>query len=464
MNDSNKIRAVFFDLDGCLVDARDIHYIALNKALYDIDPKYAITKEEHLSTFDGRSTTVKLEMLHESRGLPTNTFEQIWKKKQEYTLDVINTFEPDLRLQTILEKLVEEGYILVCASNSIRYNVFKMLEKKGILPYFTYYFSNQDVVHPKPHPEMYLKAMIACGVGPKETLILEDSHIGRLAALNSGAYLCPIIDPNDVTYEKIKSYLTMNSTNMQPKWRGGSMNIVIPMAGKGSRFAQAGYTFPKPLIPINKMDGKPMIQVVAENINVEGKYIYIVQKEHYEKYHLKTLLNLISPNCEIIQVEEVTEGAACTVLLAEKYINNDSQLFIINSDQYLNWDSNEFFYSMQGDTVDAGLATFEAYGIKWSYAKLGEDGFVSEVAEKDPISNIGSTGGYWFRHGKDFVSGARKMILNNKRVNNEFYVCPVLNELINDGKKVKIFPVDSMFSLGTPEDLQYFEENYENKQ
>lgn len=324
----NKIKMICMDLDGVLVDARDIHYIALNKALEDVDEKYIISKEEHLSTFDGRSTSVKLRMLTELKGLPSICYQEIWEKKQLYTIEEIEKFEPDYRLGHILEQLTLEGYILVVASNSIRPNVLKMLEKKDILKYFTYYFSNQDVDQPKPHCEMYLRAMLACGVGPKETLILEDSHIGRLAALNSGAYLCPIIDPHDVTYEKIKSYLTFHSTNLQPKWQGGSMNVVIPMAGKGSRFAQVGYTFPKPLIPVNKMNGKPMIQVAVENINTEARFIYIVQKDHYEKYNLKTLLNLITPNCEIIQVDGVTEGAACTVLLAEQFINNDSQLFI----------------------------------------------------------------------------------------------------------------------------------------
>jgi dTDP-glucose pyrophosphorylase len=238
------------------------------------------------------------------------------------------------------------------------------------------------------------------------------------------------------------------------------MNVVIPMAGKGSRFVQAGYTFPKPLIPVHNMNGKPMIQMVVENLNVNAKFIYIVQKEHYDAYNLKTLLNLITPNCEIICIDEVTEGAACTVLLTEKFINNDSQLFIANSDQFVEWDSNEFFYSMQGDNVDAGMATFRDTHPRWSFAKLDKDGFVSEVAEKNPISDIASVGFYWFKKGKDFVSGAKRMILQNKRVNNEFYVCPVINELVADHKKVKVFNVNKMWGTGTPEDLKFFEENY----
>ena len=162
------------------------------------------------------------------------------------------------------------------------------------------------------------------------------------------------------------------------------MNVLIPMAGAGSRFEKAGYTFPKPLIDVN---GKPMIQLVTENLNIEARHIYIVQKSHYEKYNLQQLLNLISPECVIVQVDGVTEGAACTTLLAKEFINNDEPLVISNSDQVFEWDSNEFMYSMVADEVDGGILTFEATHPKWSFAKLGDDGFVTEVAEKNPISN-----------------------------------------------------------------------------
>ena len=115
-------------------------------------------------------------------------------------------------------------------------------------------------------------------------------------------------------------------------WKSDKMNVVIPMAGAGSRFAQVGYTFPKPLIEIN---GKPMIQVVLENLNIEANYTFIVQKEHYEKYSLQYLLNLIAPKCNIVQVDGITEGAACTTLLAKEFINNDAPLVMANSDQFV---------------------------------------------------------------------------------------------------------------------------------
>jgi HAD superfamily hydrolase (TIGR01509 family) len=456
----NKIKLICFDLDGVLCDSRDVHYNALNNALIDLDKKYFIERQEHISTYDGLSTKKKLVLLTEKKGLPPELYNQIWKRKQFYTETEIDKFNKDYRLMNILEILKNQEYKLAVVSNSIRKNIILILQKLGIYEYFSCIYSNEDVKNPKPSPEMYMRAMIEMNCGPKETLILEDSHIGRKGALDSGAYLCPITDPFDVTYEKIASYLSIYETDEKPKWQGGSMNVVIPMAGKGSRFTQAGYTFPKPLIPIHNMNGKPMIQMVVENLNVKAKFIYIVQKEHYDQYNLKTLLNLITPNCEIIQVDQVTEGAACTVLLAKHLINNDSQLFIANSDQFVEWDSNEFFYSMQGDSVDAGLATFYDTHPRWSFAKLDSDGFVSEVAEKNPISNIASTGFYWYKHGNDFVRNAEKMIEKNIRVNNEFYVCPVLNELIQEGKKVKVFNVKKMWGVGEPNDLKHFEQNY----
>ena len=234
------------------------------------------------------------------------------------------------------------------------------------------------------------------------------------------------------------------------------MNVLIPMAGAGSRFEKAGYTFPKPLIDVQ---GKPMIQIVADNINIDARHIFIVQKSHYEKYNLENTLKAIVKNCEIIQVDGVTEGAACTTLLAKELINNDEPLLMANSDQFIEWDSNKFMYSMIGDTIDAGILTFESTHPKWSYAKLDDSGFVSEVAEKNPISNLATVGIYYWNKGSDYVKYAEQMIKKDIRVNNEFYVCPVFNEAIADNKKIKIFNIDKMWGLGTPEDLNYFLES-----
>jgi len=199
-----------------------------------------------------------------------------------------------------------------------------------------------------------------------------------------------------------------------------------------------------------------MIQIVVENLNIEANYIFICQQEHYDKYNLKYLLNLIAPNCKIVLVDGVTEGAACTTLLAKEFIDNDQPLVMANSDQYIEWNSNECMYAFNADTIDGGILTFNASHPKWSYAKLGDDGFVSEVAEKKAISNHATVGVYFWKRGSDYVKYAEEMIDKNIRVNNEFYVCPVFNQAIEDGKKIRIKNIEKMWGIGTPEDLDYF--------
>ena len=235
------------------------------------------------------------------------------------------------------------------------------------------------------------------------------------------------------------------------------MASVIPMAGAGSRFEQAGYTFPKPLIEVR---GKPMIQVVVENLNMDANFIYVVQKSHREKYNLDTLLKLITPNCKIVEVDGITEGAACTTLLAKKYIDNENPLLFANSDQFVEWDSNEFMYKMNENNCDGGILTFKATHPKWSFAKIDENGLVTEVAEKNPISDNATVGFYYWKHGSDYVKYAEQMIDKDIRVNNEFYVCPVFNEAIGDNKVIRTFEIEKMWGLGTPEDLNYYLEHY----
>lgn len=225
------------------------------------------------------------------------------------------------------------------------------------------------------------------------------------------------------------------------------------MAGEGKRFKDVGYTFPKPLIEIGN---KPMIQHVIENLNLEGKHVFIVKKEHLEKFGIKDLFNLIKPGSDIIKLEKSTEGAACTVLLAKELINTDEELIIANSDQLINWEPNNFVSVMREKNADGGIVTFTSTHPKWSFVKADENGIISEVAEKRPISNIATVGIYYFKKGRFFVEAAEEMIKKNLRFNNEFYVAPTYNELIEKRKKIFTYPISEMHGLGTPEDLQEF--------
>ena len=451
-------KLIIFDLDGVLVDAKQIHFETLNQALWEIaqSNKYVISEAEHLSTYDGLKTNQKLELLTQNKGLHTNTYETVWNRKQQLTIDAISKLQPNPQLIVMFDMLRRDGYKLACASNSIRRSVLVMLSKIGVIEHMDLILSNEDVKNSKPHPEMYWKAMSMMSVLPEETLIVEDSPHGLLAASRSRANVLRVDNPSDLVYGKIINKIKENKGMSIPKWQGGNLNVLIPMAGAGSRFQQAGYTFPKPLIEVN---GKPMIQVVVDNLNVDANFIFVVQKEHREKYNMDTMLNLIAPNCKIVEVDGLTEGAACTTLLAKEYIDNDAPLLMANSDQFLEWDSNEFMYKMIEQRVDGGIVTFTSTHPKWSFAKINDIGDVVEVAEKNPISDIATVGVYYWSRGSDYVKYTEQMIEKNVRVNNEFYVCPVFNEAIGDDKIIRTFNIDKMWGLGTPEDLKYYLEN-----
>lgn len=233
------------------------------------------------------------------------------------------------------------------------------------------------------------------------------------------------------------------------------MKILVPMAGEGSRFAKEGYTFPKPLIDVK---GKPMIQLVVENLDFNAEYIFLVRSEHLQKYTgLESTLNRISNgNFKIVQVDGLTEGAACTALLAKQYVDTDEDLLIANSDQIVDYSPENFVLLKTMTKVDGIVFCFRAVHPKWSFVKTNSRGFVTEVAEKNPISDIATCGIYWYRKGADFVKAAESMITKNIRVNKEFYIAPAYNELISEGGILVPFFVDRMHGIGTPEDLNIY--------
>ena len=232
------------------------------------------------------------------------------------------------------------------------------------------------------------------------------------------------------------------------------MNILIPMAGEGSRFKKEGYTFPKPLIEVN---GKPMIQCVVENLDFDANYIFLVRDEHLSKYNIESVLKFVTNGrYDIVSVEDLTEGAACTALLAKNLINNDEELLIANSDQIIEYSKENFNTIRRFTGFDASVFTFRAVHPKWSFVKTNSRGVVTEVAEKNPISDIATCGIYYYRKGSDFVKYSEDMIEKDIRVNNEFYIAPVYNELILDEKTLIPFFVDRMHGLGTPEDLKKY--------
>jgi len=445
-------KVIIFDLDGVLIDSKDIHFLALNKALADVSPESVISPFEHTNIYEGLPTKEKLFLLSENKGLSQEVHPLIWELKQQYTTEMFAEVLEDNGLIEYFELIASKGIKIGVASNSIGNTVRDCLTKLGVLSYVDIALSNESVENPKPHPEMYWAVMSHLRTIPEKVVIFEDSFVGKLAARDSGAHLIEVKNRADLTKEKID--MAIEHLSKTSSFKDQKLNVLIPMAGLGSRFAEAGYSFPKPLIEVN---GKPMIERVVESLGIEAKYIYVSLQEHIEKYNLMFMLDRMTPGCTLVGTPYLTGGAAQTCLLAKDFIDMDAPLIIANSDQIVDWDSREFMYHMHVKNADAGIATFTSTHPKWSYARVASDtGLVLEVAEKKPISNHATVGIYYWKHGSDFVKYAQQMIEKNITVNGEFYTAPVFNEAINDGKRVYAMHVNKMWGVGTPEDLNNY--------
>ena len=450
------IKGLIFDLDGVLVDTKKIHFDALNFALKTLNIEQ-ISFKDHLNIYDGLPTIEKLKILNKKKKLKKKHFKKIINLKQNKTKFFLNKhLKFNNKIYKTFNKLSKK-YKICIATNAINQTLEICIRKLKLKRFIFKSFSNTDVFNNKPHPEVYLRCLVDMGLKPNETLIFEDSSHGVLAAQESGCHLFTVKNLSDITYSRIINFMKNIETDQQKKrlsyWSDPNLNILIPMAGAGTRFKEAGYIFPKPLIEI---DNKPMIQWVIESLKLEGNYIFIVQKQHQEKYNINSVLKILKPNCKIIELDHITEGAACTTLLAKKFINSGNPLIIANSDQYILWNSIKSMYNFNSKKIDGGILTFEAIHPKWSYAKVDKNNLVSEVAEKKVISKNATVGVYYWKKGSDYVKYAESMIKKNLRIKNEFYVCPVYNEAIREKKKIIIDKVKEMHGLGTPDDLNNF--------
>lgn len=261
--------------------------------------------------------------------------------------------------------------------------------------------------------------------------------------------------------EEYKKKMEKSGRNMQLNHE--EVTIVIPMAGLGSRFEQAGYTLPKPFIDVG---GKPMIARVMDNLAIpKARYLLIARREHIEQNSDIILSLLKEYPIKIIELDRQTEGAACTLLHARKEINHDNPILLANCDQIIDMDINDFIQDCKQRKLDGSILTFTNVNRdpKWSYAKVNDQGIVLEVKEKKAISDYATVGIYYYSKGSDFVNGAIDMIAENERVNGEFYSCPVYNYLIREHKKIGIYNIDyaAMHGIGTPEDLKAYLEIFQ---
>lgn len=463
------IRCVIFDLDGVLVNSRILHYETFRDAFHAVIGGTPMTWQEHEKSYDGLSTRLKIKKLTDGGLLTSEQGNEVFNKKQALTLERLSAaIQPRPCLRRMLQALKENGLYLACASNSVRATLDATLQRLAVDDLFDATYANQDVEKPKPAPDMYQLAMERAGAKPDETLIVEDSAPGRQAAYLAYAHVLEVEDAEDCTLELIENALvTIAKDGCLSRRSVLRFQVVVPMAGEGSRFQTAGYTVPKPFIDVG---GKPMIQWVLENMMPRDSdwdidFHLIVRRSHLEKYPLQALLDTLPSKYTytIHETDGLTEGAACSVLLAEQAINNENPLLIINSDQYLEWNPDMFYLCMLNMAYQGMILTFyqpNQADLKWSYTAVDANGYVTKVAEKKWISPYATVGLYGWRHGSDFVRYARNMIAANQRVNNEFYVCPVYNEAIQDGKRIRTMLCKGMWGLGVPEDLETFRREF----
>lgn len=475
-NSMSTIKCVLFDLDGVLFDGKSWHEEAFLMSLKEIYPIPEVNKHYHHQHLDGLSTRQKLKHLTEKFKLPTELYDSIFRAKQEYTEKLLHEkLRPNLTLQHMFQTIKRSNVRILCVSNSIYKTTQIALSKLGILYFFDGILSNEDATDPKPSPELYLRAFLREKVAPHNVLIVEDSFYGRTAAYASGAHVLPVVDTIDNTLSKIELAIERVKIQQETEIYEQPVNIVIPMAGHGSRFVKAGFKEPKPFIPVF---GKPMIEYVIRNMMpkqeiyahkhlkciIKPRFHFVAQKAHLQDFSLEDICKRMQLDYTITTVDKVTEGSACTILLTEQHIDSDVPLVTANSDQWLDWDSTEYYRSLLNPSYDGCISVFYQTNLsdmKWSYSELHDSiPTVKRVAEKEVISCWATTGVYGWKRGSDYVKYAKQMVAKDIRVNGEFYTCPVYNEAIQDGKKIRNMECRKLWGLGVPEDLEIFHEQF----
>ena len=406
------------------------------------------------------SCLLAIDNLDQGKELIISNFDQIIDEDINKMIDFFRYAKADAGVLTFESVHPRWSYIYPSFNNTVE----QVAEKKVISKHAIaglYYFEKA---------ELFVNTA-------KQAIVEDNSHDGKYflsATLNQA-----ILSGKKVMYQPISrnSYHSFYSPSKISEYEllyasknaSDSLNsldthvqVVIPAAGQGSRFSKAGWKKPKPFIDIN---GRPMLDHVISNVmpKQNASCSLILRSEHKDTYSLQ--INQISDhnNIEVSYIDCLTEGTVCTVLqVSEKFIK--TSLLIANSDQWVDFDVNEFIKDAISRNLDGSILVFDEPSLdpKWSYVSLDENELVSEVAEKKPISNLATVGIYYFKSGQNFVNAASLMMAKNERVNNEFYTCPVYNYMIKSGLKIGIFKVqkDEMWGLGTPDDLnRYILEN-----
>ena len=443
---SHVINAIVFDLDGTLVETRDLHKEALNEALRCVaGTLFVISEEEHKTEYDGLSTAQKLKKLNAVKNLNPELNKAIWARKQELTNEMVSkTVKPDGRIISVIAELKRLGFPIGVASNCIRSSVDLILKCLGIYDLVDLSVSSDDVEFAKPAPDIYLKAAACFGIPPGELLVVEDAPFGWQAAVMVGARLLRIASPADVTLQLLLGKIGELNNTTDP------ITVVVPLAGSiPNVHADSGVRGLHPAL--YDVRGRACIEhAISSIISLRHpmEFVFVVIGDSIPDSLLLKATQWLPTR--VVRLNAPTRGALESVLAAKQFIRPTAPLLISDGSHVVEWrPGHDIDDLLDARNCAAAVSVTRSDDSRWSYATVDPDGLVSSVQEKSRISNTALTGLYMWRSGAEFLRDAHEAVVSGPRLRGLMYVAPVLNYVIGRHERVRALDVQGMHSLRT---------------
>lgn len=453
-HERSAIDAIVFDLDGTLVETRDLHKRALNAAILKVAGlSFVISDDEHAARFDGLSTAQKLRMLNIHKGLAPEMNKAIWDAKQLLTDELVRKeVRPDERIVTMFKTLRAMGFPIGVASNCIRSSVDLILKQIGLYDLVDMSLSNDDVEQAKPAPDLYLRAAKSFGTMPDRLLVIEDAPFGWQAALMAGAHLTRVSCPDDVTLEAVLGRVGELNAAKPP------ITVIVPLAGEHTvvHTAQGGRQALHPCT--YDVAGVAALQHALRSLASRRhprKIVFVVRGNELPDSLLLKCAEY-GP-CAVVRLDAPSRGAACSAIAAAAHIHPDAPMLIFDGCHVVEWGDNHDIDTLLEARTDAAITVVHSTDSRWAYVDVDAEMNVLQVQEKLPISRLACTGLYLWKTGASFLHDAQASVQKNARMQGRFYIAPVLNELLMRAGTVSTVEVRQMLSLRTPAEIREFE-------
>ena len=468
LNLPRRIQLVVFDLDGVLVDSRELHYEALNLAIEQCaGARYVITRQEHESFYDGLSTNQKLRHMTLAKDLPIEAHKPVWQRKQELTEVLVRErLRPLPHITALVTTLKRLGFPVAVASNCIKSSVQSILDTIGLLPHVDAFFSNEDVARAKPAPDIYARACAAFCVAPANALVVEDTVKGFEAAVTAGCNLLKVVTPADTNLSRVLR--AMQELDVEPP----PVTVIVPLAGFSSQAWLAGPESLPNEVPIFLADahGVSVLEAAVASIASQRfrmRFIFVVKEEQCAQFKLDSLCVKAAGYhpASVLKVKGDTLGALVSALEARPLLEPGAPLLLFDGAHCISWGEGSSVDDLLGGSHDGGMTTHFSTDPRWSYVRTNfrtsesSPVFITEVHEKVGVSNTAATGLYFWRRASDFLSAADELLASNARTRGWFFLAPTFNLAISRGAKIEAVPVKTSWSLRSAQEVASFVNN-----